>query len=165
MNWDAIGAIAEAVGVLVVVGSLFYIAAQIKQNSSLLKQNSELARAAMIHQTNVSATQATQQIAQSEELASIIFRGKSGQELDEVEQTRYLAIAEIQLTWLEDIDIQHQAGLFIDEENDPDPIEDMIPYYGGMLRPMFVKKWWESGAKYYFSRGFREKMENIMTKI
>ena len=45
MNWDAIGAIAETIGVLVVIASLFYIAAQIKQNSILLKQNVELARA------------------------------------------------------------------------------------------------------------------------
>ena len=37
MNWDAIGAIGEIVGALAVVGSLAYLAAQIRLNSKLLE--------------------------------------------------------------------------------------------------------------------------------
>lgn len=38
MNWDAISAIAEVVGVIAVVVSLVYLAVQVKQNTSQLKQ-------------------------------------------------------------------------------------------------------------------------------
>ena len=162
MDWDAVGAIAEGIGVLVVIASLFYVAAQIKQNSALLKQNGELARAAMIHETNESATLMDQMVAQSAELASILLRGKTRADLDEVEQTRYLALVGLHLTWLEDIDTQHHAGLFIDDEDGPDPVEDMLPHYGDLLRPEFVQRWWASGANYFFSIGFRKKIERIM---
>jgi hypothetical protein len=37
MNWDALGAIAELVGAIGVVASLFYVASQIRRNSSALE--------------------------------------------------------------------------------------------------------------------------------
>jgi hypothetical protein len=167
MNWDAISAIAETTGVLLVIASLFYIAAQLRQNSSLLRQNIKLAKASMIHQTNVSAIAGAQQTAQSGELASILLRGKSGQELDDVEKERYLAVVEIQLTWLEDIRAQYEMGLFFEakEDDEPDPVEDMVPFYSDLLRPEFVKEWWENGARFYFSPSFRLVIEDIMARI
>ena len=57
MDWNAVSAIAEIIGALVVVASLIYIAVQIKQNSTLLKQNTDFARASIVHETNVFGTQ------------------------------------------------------------------------------------------------------------
>jgi hypothetical protein len=37
MNWDAIGAIAELLGALGVLGSLLYLAVQIRQNTKALR--------------------------------------------------------------------------------------------------------------------------------
>ncbi|MFT4582200.1 MAG: hypothetical protein ACI915_000051 [Gammaproteobacteria bacterium] len=37
MNWDALGAIAELVGAIAVVATLFYLAAQIKQNGRMVR--------------------------------------------------------------------------------------------------------------------------------
>ena len=39
MNWDAISAVAEVVGVIAVVVSLIYLAVQVRQNTSQLKQD------------------------------------------------------------------------------------------------------------------------------
>ena len=41
LNWEAIGAIVEAIGVLGVIASLFYLAVQIRQNT-LQARRSEL---------------------------------------------------------------------------------------------------------------------------
>lgn len=39
MNWDAIGAIAEVVGVIAVVLSLIYVGFQVRQNTAQLRQD------------------------------------------------------------------------------------------------------------------------------
>ena len=38
MNWEAIGAIGEVLGALAVIGSLVYLALQIRANSRMLNQ-------------------------------------------------------------------------------------------------------------------------------
>ncbi len=56
MNWDAIGAVGETVGALGVIFSLVYLALQIRQNSKLLTQNTQVARAnASIHSSSQGA--------------------------------------------------------------------------------------------------------------
>ena len=47
LNWEAVGAIGETVGALAVIISLLYLAVQIRQNTSQMKQSSELARLAL----------------------------------------------------------------------------------------------------------------------
>ena len=37
MNWEAVGAFAEAIGAIAVVATLIYLAAQIRQNTTALK--------------------------------------------------------------------------------------------------------------------------------
>lgn len=39
MNWEAIGAVAEALGALAVIATLFYLAVQIRQNSRNVEEN------------------------------------------------------------------------------------------------------------------------------
>ena len=51
MNWDAIGAVGELVGGLVVILSIFYLARQIKQNT----KQTQLASAQAINSSNDSA--------------------------------------------------------------------------------------------------------------
>ena len=52
MNWDAIVAIVEIVGLVAVVASLVYLAIQVRQNSQLISQNTFVARSAMVHETS-----------------------------------------------------------------------------------------------------------------
>ncbi len=62
MNWEAVSAIAEILGVLTVIGSLIYIGRQINQNT-------QIARANIVHETNALSNQIFQLIAQDSELA------------------------------------------------------------------------------------------------
>jgi len=163
LDWDAVSAVAEAIGVVVVVASLIYVATQIRQNSALLKQNSELARAAMVHETNTTGIQFEVLIAQSDELASIYLHGMAGEHLNDTETLRYLALVDINLSWLEDVDSQYKAGLYFDEEDDADLIEYMAIGFRKMLRPNMVREWWAAGAKYQYAPSFMEKIERIMS--
>ena len=44
MNWEAIGAVGEIVGAVAVVGTLFYLAIQIRQNNRVVEENSRQLR-------------------------------------------------------------------------------------------------------------------------
>ncbi|MGR8949141.1 MAG: hypothetical protein ACU84Q_13920 [Gammaproteobacteria bacterium] len=48
MNWDAVGAIAEAVGAIAVVATLVYLSIQIRQNAKSLDRQEEIARAQIL---------------------------------------------------------------------------------------------------------------------
>jgi len=48
VNWEAIGAIAEIVGATAVLATLIYLALQISQNSRLIGQQNDMARAQTI---------------------------------------------------------------------------------------------------------------------
>ncbi len=50
MNWDAIGAIAELLGAIGVIGSLVYLATQIRQSREQMRQNTVALRAAAYQQ-------------------------------------------------------------------------------------------------------------------
>ena len=42
MNWDAISAIADVLGIIGLIGTLVYFAKQIRQNTASIKANTEL---------------------------------------------------------------------------------------------------------------------------
>ena len=89
MNWDAIGAISEAVGALGVIITLIYLATQIRQNSRTMDQHtSAVATAAEIAAADQNGRQYAI-LAQDSALADIIYRGNTGDELNPVEHVRY----------------------------------------------------------------------------
>ncbi|RLA43657.1 MAG: hypothetical protein DRR06_11560 [Gammaproteobacteria bacterium] len=89
MNWDAIGAISEAVGVLGVIITLAYLAVQIRQNSRTMDQHTAaVVSAAEIAAADQNGRQYTI-LAQDSELADIVYRGNLGRELNPLEHIRY----------------------------------------------------------------------------
>ena len=134
MDWNALSAIAEIVGAVAVIGSLIYIAVQIRQNSILLKQNTDFARASIVHETNVSQTKIYELIVQDKEVAEIFQRGINGDILDGTELLRFEAILNIYCSWLEDVDSQFKADLYFDEEDEGDLLDYMAPYFKRILR-------------------------------
>ncbi len=107
MNWEAAGAIAEILGVIAVIGSLIYVGRQINQNT-------QIARANIVHETAILSNQIFQLIAQDSELADIYGRGTTGVSLNGVDLQRFTALVTMYMTWLEDIDSQATAGLYFD---------------------------------------------------
>jgi len=161
VNWEAIVAIVEVVGLLAVVVSLIYVALQVRQNSEVFSQNILVARSAMVHETSVTYSRFFELIAESPDLASIYRRGIDSEELDSDEVVRFESLIEVYFTYLEDIDHQFKSDLYFDEEDDEDLIEFMAPTFRDMLSCKYGSEWWDRTAKAKNSPSFYNKIQRI----
>lgn len=83
MNWIALGAVGELVGGVVVVITLIYLAAQIRQNT----------RATRVHATAALASEMERNllaVAENDALAEVFLKAAQGAELSPLESTRLL---------------------------------------------------------------------------
>ncbi|WNC72362.1 hypothetical protein RGQ13_19930 [Thalassotalea psychrophila] len=155
MNWNAIIALSEVVGVIAIISSLIYVAAQIRQNTLI-------ARATIIHSTNTAATRIPELIAQDAELAIIYRKGISGQSLDGVDLERFIALVEMYVIWLEDVDSQFDADLYFNDD-DLDGVIDAMSYeLMNWFSTPEVRKWWHQEAKQNYVPGFAIKMDKYI---
>ena len=161
MNWDAIVAIVEVVGLMAVVVSLVYLAIQVRQNSQLISQNTFVARSAMVHETSVFYARFFEMIADNSELASIFRRGVDSEELDSDEITRFEALMEVYFASLEDMDHQYKSDLYFDEDDDEDLVQFMAPAYRDMLTCTYGSNWWDRTAKARCTPSFYDKIQKI----
>ena len=161
MNWEAVVAIVEVVGLLAVVISLVYVAAQVRQNSELIGQNTLVARSSMVHETSVFYARFFELIAENADLASIYRRGVAGEPLDPDEVTRFEALLEVYFTSLEDHDHQYKSGLYFDEDDDTDLVEYMAPIFREMLSSRYGCKWWERIGRDRSTPSFYDKIQKI----
>ena len=139
MNWDALSAIAEMVGVVVIIASLIYVAVQIRQNN-------DIARATIVHETAVSFSRFHELLAADAELTGIYVRGINGEELSEIEARRFVSLIEITMAYLEDVDHQYKSDLFYDEDDNIDLIEYLAPTYRKFFSSPLFQDWWRQVA-------------------
>ncbi|MEH6548528.1 MAG: hypothetical protein V7711_03320 [Pseudomonadales bacterium] len=155
MNWDAIISLSEIIGVIAIISSLIYVAAQIRQNTLI-------ARATIIHDTNTVAMRIPELIAQDAELAIIYRKGISGQSLDGADLERFIALVEMHVIWLEDVDSQFDADLYF-KDDDLDNVLDSMSYeLMNMFSTPEVRKWWHQEAKQNYIKGFVSKMDKYI---
>ncbi len=164
MNWEAVIAITEAVGMAGVIASLVYVAIQVRQNSKLIDQNTLATRSSMVHETAVSYSRFFEVIAENPKLADIYRRGRNGEELDQNEITRFEALVEIYMSWLEDVDHQYKSNLYFDEEDDTDLVEFMAPTYQALLSSPYGRNWWDRTAKDSTTPSMYAKISRIMAE-
>ncbi len=139
MNWDAVGAISQIVGVVAIIASLIYVAIQIRQNT-------DIARATIVHETSVSFSRFHELLAADAELTDIYLRGVKGEDLTEIETRRFNSLIEITMAYLEDVDHQYKSDLYFDEEDDIDLILYIAPTYREFLCSPLFRKWWKDQA-------------------
>lgn len=152
MNWEAIGAIAELVGALGVIASLFYLASQIRRNS-------ESVEAA----TALSISEATQQRllvpAQSPELAGAIVRAFNGGVLSDAEQEQVRFFTRASLRGIENSFIQFKRGMISSE---------VFAGYQALLetnvRLGVVSDWW-SRERQTFEPEFQKLVDQALDKV
>jgi hypothetical protein len=156
VSWDGIIAISEVIGVIAIFASIIYVAVQIRQNNSI-------ARATMIHQTNTIGARTAELVASDAELADIYRRGLSGESLSGVELVRFLALVEIYLAWLEDIDSQFEAGLYFQEEEVDDMVDHMSSEVVSYFSTPEVREWWHD-AKHVYAPSFARKLDKHISK-
>ena len=101
MNWDAVSAIAEVIGLVVVVASLIYLAAQIRQNTNAIRSGTREAFLNALQTCNAFAL----------ENSDIWHRGAfEGEELIGEELTRYITIVHAGLNAYEALYSEYLAG-------------------------------------------------------
>ncbi len=138
MNWDAIGAVAELVAAVGVIGSLIYLAKQINANSDNIAQNTK----ALISDRDVSSNEAVMDIlgslAKDADLAELVMKGGQDVEpLSDLERFRYSAFLSNSFESHQTFFVQHMKGTVSDE---------LWGYYSGVMdRNMQVPgvaRWW-----------------------
>lgn len=155
MNWDAIIAVTEVIGVVALIASLVYVGKQIKQSANL-------ARAGIVHDTSVAWTNVAAMLASDEDLADIYLRGVNSEALSPVETKRLESLIDIYMSNMEDIDHQYQSDLYFDEKDTVDIVDYLAPLYKDLMMSPVGRNWWATVAPISHTPSYFEKMGRIM---
>jgi hypothetical protein len=152
MNWEALGAVAELLGAIGVIASLFYLASQIRRNS----ESVEAATARAL-------TDATQMrllaAAQNSTLAVAFVKEKRGEELSEAEQSQLAFLTRATIRGIQNTFVQRRRGMVS---------ADMWRGYENLLRQQLrlsvVRDWWADEGE-TFESDFRELVERLLDQV
>ena len=149
MNWEAIGAVGEAVGAIAVVVTLAYLAMQIRQNTGATRAASHHAVIEALNQGNLAQ-------ARDAELAQIWVSGlKDRGVLTEVERQRFDSLC---LAYFHVFDSLWYSAKVGTSERDLLLSEEKGFVY--LMDSSGVYDWWEANP-YAFSPEFRNYMEEF----
>src|SRR4029077_1568985 len=135
MNWEAVGAIGQIVGAVLVGITLIYLAVQLRQNTSALKSSAFLAISTLMGSTmEVWATHS--------DLAALLIKAQAG--LDEIspdERARFGFLMMMAFRRVETVVVQRHLG-FIDREL----TEGFERSELSALHAKGVRQWWDGSA-------------------
>ncbi len=90
MNWEALGAIAEAAGVIAILISLIYVAARIRQNTKQFMRNAEANQLAAFERNIESGIRTRELLILNPELAQLLLKGfESYTKLEKLDKFRF----------------------------------------------------------------------------
>ncbi len=152
MNWEALGAIGEILGSLVVVVSLIYVARQIRQNT-------EQSKLASSHAVDTSNMLAFDPIYLAEN-SKIWTEGHANPDsLDQHERHIFnMLMARILTTSFNTTSYHHARGMLEDELYKPN-----VEYFGAMVSSPGGRAWY-STHKHLLHPEAREALENVMAR-
>lgn len=113
MNWDAVGAIAEAAGAIAIFISLIYVAAQIRQNTKQFARSIEANQLAAFERNIESGNRIRELLILNPDLAELLARGlNSYRNLHAAEKTRFGMLlrnifSEIQGAYVRQLTVAH----------------------------------------------------------
>ncbi len=143
MNWEAIGAVAEAVGAVGVILTLAYLAVQIRQNTKSL-------RATTSQSVMGDASRFLENLYESPELNTLWLTGhRDPDALSEADRERFHFFIMSWLRRFENIHHQWQSGLLEDDQWESMHTSNLE----GVLSPG-GRAWWAQNSQ-RFNRGFR----------
>jgi hypothetical protein len=138
VNWDAVSAIAEWLGVFLVVVSLGYLAIQIHQNTKTVRAATEL-------ETGRQWSEFHAGIAHSPDMADVWDKGLTNvEELSTQEKRKFIWLVAEYLFLVESLYRQRQLG-FLGHDS---WIQHLNTVAGLLLHPV-IESWWESAVSPY----------------
>jgi len=150
MTWEAAGVMAEVIGAIAVVVSLWYLALQ-------MKQNTELERAELEVQLGVAWADMHDNMIQNPSLARAYDLAVSNwNEMTEADVRAYLWFVAKSFHILEGMFRQYRRGLLAEEVWEP-----YDRYMFGVLEIEAVLGWWRSDAS-LTSKEFKDHVENLL---
>jgi hypothetical protein len=147
MNWEAFGAIAEAVGAVGVILTLIYLAVQIRQNTASV-------RAATLQGLKADSVAFSENLLRDADLVRIWSLGLNGiDSLQDLDRTRFHLIVLSFLRRFENIHQLSDRGL-TDEE-----WHGFRESFFGVMSRNGIREWWSINA-YRFNPAFRDFIEH-----
>jgi hypothetical protein len=163
MNWEAIGAMGEILGALTVIGTLFYLALQIRQNSQALTRANDYAQASSIHESNALYVELYKSLAQDAEMASIYHRALEGEILSSADSVRFGAFLLSYLVWAEDLYYQQRTELGFAQVGDTALLLATIgPYMVRLIRTEPGRTWWDGEGRHHLSPEFHDVVKELL---
>ena len=152
VNWEAVSAIAEIVGLIGVVVSLIYLVFGVRANTRALMRTE-------VRDMQANSTTAFYAVANDGELSEILIRGqRSLDDLNDVEHYRFTVAMLGYLTALEQAFVARRYNLYFDE--------DLIPLEANiyaLLVPPGSQQWWKI-RRAHFTPSFQEIVDNILSQ-
>ena len=149
MNWNAISAIAEVMGVVAIVVSLIYVSVQIKQNT-------KVARAATRQAISESTENLGSDLINNREIAEIFVKHLSGNELSTVENLRLQARCYRDMQHWENIHYQYNEGLV-----SKDQWEGFRKNLSSLLAIDAYREYWEHES-FHYSDAFQAEIASLL---
>ncbi len=147
MNWDAIGAVAELIGAIGVIGSLVYLAAQIRQGA-------KAQRAATLQAVSESITQAGEALARDERVGLFLRGMNEYSSLDDEDRFRVHLVLVGLFRRFKNLVLQEELALI-----DSDVAAAFLKAVHAMASQPGVQDWW-SEWQGTFSPRFRSYVED-----
>ena len=153
MNWEAVSAIADSIGVILIIVSLIYVALQIRQNTQTIKAATELETGRMWSELHSRA-------ANSPDMTDIWDKGLTHpEELTPTEKRRFVWFVAEYFFLVENLYRQRELG-FLSLETWSQH-ESAI---AGLLLHPVLQRWWESGVSPY-SAEFRQAIDRRRAEL
>lgn len=137
MNWEAIGALAEAIGVIAIFVSLVYVAVQIRQNTQQVSRSIEADRLAAFERNVASGNHFRELLILHPDLLQLLFKGyTSYKKLEAPEQARFGLLLRNMFSSMQGAYIRH-----LSVEHDPHDFEGSARLLDDILGNRGVQEW------------------------
>ncbi len=153
MNWEAIGAISEAVGAVAIVATLVYLAIQIRQNTAIVKGSAYQEWVSANLELNMAAIEQTQ--------SHVLVLGNTDSTNLSHESFVSFAMWNIGLMQM----AQATDYLYRKGSLDRDLWETEINRAAGILAMPGVRQWWDAGGNTQLTPRFVKLLESTRSSV
>jgi hypothetical protein len=137
MNWEAVGALAEAIGVIAIFVSLIYVAVQIRQNTQQISRTIEADRLAAFERNVESGNHHRELLILHPDLLQLLLKGyKSYKKLAVPEKARFGLLIRNMFSGMQGAYIRH-----LSLEHDPQDFEGSARMLDDILLHRGVREW------------------------